>query len=188
MPNYQNGKIYSLRSHQTDDVYIGSTTQSLAMRKAGHVCAFKKWMKGRKNYMTSFEIIKYDDYYIELIENYHCNSKEELHKKEGEVIRETKNCVNKCIAGRSDKQYYEDNKERITEKHKQYYEDTKEKRKQYYQNNKEQKKQYYEDNKEILTEKFECECGGKYTYKHKQEHFKSKKHKKYNRCVSNNSE
>lgn len=29
MPDYNKGKIYSLRSHQTNDIYIGSTCQKL---------------------------------------------------------------------------------------------------------------------------------------------------------------
>ena len=45
---------------------------------------------------------------------------------------------------------------------------------------KEHKKKYYEANKEIIkekkTKKYDCECGGKYTYNHKQRHFKSIKH------------
>ena len=36
MPNYQNGKIYCIRSHQTDNIYIGSTTQKLCVRMAEH--------------------------------------------------------------------------------------------------------------------------------------------------------
>lgn len=31
----------------------------------------------------------------------------------------------------------------------------------------------------IMSEKFNCECGGKYTYNHKLEHFRSLKHQKY---------
>ena len=56
------------------------------------------------------------------------------------------------------KQYRENNKEKIAEQHKQYYENNKEKiaeqRKQYNENNKEKiveyKKQYYEENKEKI--------------------------------------
>ena len=32
MPDYQKGKIYKIISNETDDVYIGSTTQSLSLR------------------------------------------------------------------------------------------------------------------------------------------------------------
>lgn len=51
--------------------------------------------------------------YYELYENHSCNSKEELHKKEGEVIRLFKNdenydCINCKIAGRNNKEYYKE--------------------------------------------------------------------------------
>ena len=37
-------------------------------------------------------------------------------------------------------------------------------------------KQYYESNKEKHNKKYDCECGGKYTYKHKKQHLKTIKH------------
>tara|TARA_R110000764_G_C10699214_1_gene345008 strand:- start:14 stop:421 length:408 start_codon:yes stop_codon:yes gene_type:complete len=40
----------------------------------------------------------------------------------------------------------------------------------------ERNKIYQEKNKEKLHEKFDCECGGKYIYKSKSIHFRSKKH------------
>jgi post-segregation antitoxin (ccd killing protein) len=161
--NYNNGKIYSIRSHQTDDVYVGSTTQPLSKRLSKHRQEFNRWKNENKNkkYYSSFEILKYDDAYIELIEAYPCNSKEELEKREGEIIRATENCVNKNIAGRTQKQYRADNKEIIAERMKQYREDNKEalaeQMKQYRDDNKEtiavQTKQYRADNKEIIAEK-----------------------------------
>jgi len=36
MPNYANGKIYTIRFHNSNEIYIGSTTQSLAVRFGGH--------------------------------------------------------------------------------------------------------------------------------------------------------
>ena len=37
MPNYSNGKIYSIRFYDNDKLlYIGSTTQILAVRFGGH--------------------------------------------------------------------------------------------------------------------------------------------------------
>jgi predicted GIY-YIG superfamily endonuclease len=36
MPNYDNGKIYKLWIHETDDIYIGSTIQNLSQRLASH--------------------------------------------------------------------------------------------------------------------------------------------------------
>lgn len=36
MPDYSKGKIYKLCSNQTDNVYIGSTTQELSFRLSDH--------------------------------------------------------------------------------------------------------------------------------------------------------
>lgn len=174
--NYQNGKIYCIRSYQTDDIYIGSTTRPLSERKSGHVRKYARWQNGHKDYTSSFELLKYDDHYIELVEYFPCNSKEELHKREGEITRETENCVNKLIAGRNAKEWYQENKEIIKNKVKIYRRENKEKIKQrsqlYYAKNKEQinekrrdfysenkepfsitAKKYYQENKEIIKQK-----------------------------------
>ncbi len=42
MPNYKNGKIYSVRCYNDDTlIYIGSTTQSLSKRWGDHKDSFK---------------------------------------------------------------------------------------------------------------------------------------------------
>ena len=81
MKDYSNGKIYCIRSHQTDDIYIGSTIQPLSHRMGNHKKTYKQWLNGKSNYVTSYEIMKYDDYYIELIEKYPCKDKMELERK-----------------------------------------------------------------------------------------------------------
>lgn len=169
---YNRGKIYAIRSHQTDMVYIGSTCQRLSQRLSEHRRHYKYWKNGKRNNVTSFEIIKYPDCYIELVEDYKCESKMELDRKEGEIIRETENCVNKRVAGRTNKQYYEDNKEEILEY-----------KKQHYENNKEELKQYYQDNKEKIEKrmgkKYTCECGSEIRTDSKARHEKTKKHKDF---------
>jgi hypothetical protein len=62
----------------------------------------------------------FDDVYIELIEDYPCNSKAELLKREGEIIRQTPNCVNRCVAGRTKKEWDSDNREHVQEYSKSY--------------------------------------------------------------------
>ena len=159
MPDYQNGKIYSIRSPNNEKYYIGSTTQKLHNRMAGH--------RTLKNNGSSKEIINSGGAYIELIENFSCNNKEELLKREGELIRKFKNdIVNMIIPNRTHKEYIQDNKDKI----KKYMDDYSE---QYYKNNKEQ----------ILIngkEKFNCNCGSINIRKaEKARHYKSIKHIKY---------
>jgi hypothetical protein len=91
MVNYELGKIYTIRSSETVGVYVGSTCQPLAVRFGGHKSAYKT-----NNGISSRHIFDYgiENAYIELLENYPCNSKEELHKREGEHIRMMENCVN----------------------------------------------------------------------------------------------
>lgn len=157
--DYSKAKIYCIRSPNTELIYIGSTCQKLSQRMAGHR---EDLRRGRT--ITSKIILEYGDAYIELIENYPCNNKEELAKKEGEYIR-SQNCCNIFIPDRTRKEYnnhhYETNKEKILEQNKQYREANKEalkeKQKQYIEANKEarseQQKQYYEANKEAILER-----------------------------------
>lgn len=202
--NYKNGKIYALRTHQSNEIYIGSTCSPLYKRLYQHKTNYNNWLNGKMHYITSYEILKYDDVYIDLIEEYPCENKLQLRKKEGEYQREM-DCINKNIAGRTNKEYNDDNKDKILEYHKQYYEDNKEKikeqSKQYRENNKEkikeQQKEYYEDNKQKILErqnqynnnnkdkikqrkmkKITCECGVEVTRNNMSRHKKSDKHDK----------
>src|SRR4051812_37366959 len=109
MVNYKDGKIYAIRSYQTDMLYIGSTTQSLAKRLGGHRIGFKN----RSTYCSSYEVIKFEDHFIELIEAFPCNNRDELRRREGQLIREYENTVNRLVAGRTPKEYYQESKQII---------------------------------------------------------------------------
>jgi hypothetical protein len=122
MPDYQNGKIYSIRSHQTDKFYIGSTCSPLYKRLYQH----RNYYNKKKIIVSSYEIIKFDDHYIELIEDYKCERRDQLIKREGELIRENiNNVVNIKIMGRtkkeSDKIYKDVHRDEIKKKRKEYY-------------------------------------------------------------------
>ena len=130
--------------------YIGSTTQPLNKRIGQHRSDYKQYQEGNPKFTTSFEIIKLGNYYIEIFE---CNNKEELFAKERQYIELHKDiCVNKFIPNRTDKEYKEDNREKIKEYQIEYREINKEKIKEYHKEN-------YENNKEKLTEIFNCCCG-----------------------------
>jgi len=170
MPDYNKAKIYELVCNNTGLKYYGSTVQPLYKRLSGHVDYLKK-----NHYVTSAEIIKGGNYYINLVENFSCSSKEELHARERWYIQNN-DCVNKIIPTRTPKQYMEDNKDIIAKKAKQYREDNKEyfkkykteyrdknkdiiakKHKEYYEINKDiiakKEKQYRENNKDIIAKK-----------------------------------
>ena len=160
---YKNGKIYTIRCKNDNTfIYVGSTVQPLFKRWHQH----KKILNNEKR--KEYNIFLYqkiretnlENWYIELYEEFSCESKEQLNKREGEVIREI-GTLNKRIEGRTQKEYREDNKEKILQSMKEYREKNKEKKKEYikeyYKDNKEYYKQYYQNNKEkILAQKKEC--------------------------------
>ena len=97
MVNYQNGRIYKLVSNHTNDIYIGSTTRPLHQRLWDHKSDNESFSKGLINKICSSKQL-YDLGKVEiiLIENYPCNSKEELLMRERHFI-ESIECVNKKI-------------------------------------------------------------------------------------------
>ena len=157
MVNYGNSKIYAIRSYATDNVYIGSTTQPLSKRMVVHRGHYKLYLAGKFRYMTSFELIKCGDAYIELLEDYPCENNEQLHRREGELIRNTA-CVNMRIAGQSKKEYWEAHVEQRKANNKKNYDAHAEQRrsygKQYYDAHAEQRisyvKQYYATHKDKI--------------------------------------
>lgn len=149
MSKYSTGTIYTIRC-RTDDklIYVGSTIQPLHKRFHQH----KRHSKCEKNMTMKLYVEvndNWDNWYIELYENYPCNTKTELCKREGEVIRLI-GTLNSKISGRDIKEWRIDNVDKI----KQYYIDNieklKEQKKQYQIENvdkiKERKKEYYLDN------------------------------------------
>jgi hypothetical protein len=88
---YHSGKIYAIRSHQTDKFYIGSTCLPLYKRLYKHRNNKKAYENCGYHKITSFDILQYDDHYIELLEEFRCENKMQLEKREGELIRLHKN-------------------------------------------------------------------------------------------------
>jgi hypothetical protein len=121
-----------------------------------HKQDYKRWVNGKYHYVSSFEVLKDGMCYIELLEKYPCNDKNELKRREGEVMRSME-CVNKQIAGRSIEEYRKDNNIEIKKKHKEH-------RVKY-------KEEYYK--------RFNCDCGGVYTKINKWHHMQTKKHKSW---------
>ena len=116
MPNYRKGKFYQLSCHTTDKTYIGSTCQPLDMRLGEHV---RSYYYKSPNYCTSFEVIKHNNYTMNLVENWPCTAKRELHIRERFYILSTV-CVNKNVPSRSPLEYRRTNKNKIIKYNKEY--------------------------------------------------------------------
>lgn len=163
--NYKDGKIYVIRSPNINKYYIGSTAQPLHKRFHDH----KKKYENGNNLTTSVLVFDAGNAYIELLELCSCNSRIELNKREGELLREHKDkLVNKYLTGQTVEEYsiknrknaasfYEINKEKINKKAVVYREANKEKTVAYREANKEKinkkAKEYYISNKEKISEK-----------------------------------
>jgi hypothetical protein len=191
MVNYANSKVYKIWSTQGNKIYIGSTTkQYLSQRMDAHRSQYKRWKDGKITMAVSSYIL-FDEYgvencFIELLETKECNSKDEVLQLEGKYIRDLE-CVNKRVAGRTKKEYLEDNREHLKQYHEDNYERIQTYQRQYRELNKEttkeKNKQYHDLNKEKImkrnNEKYNCECGGKYTRSGKSQHVKKIIHCKF---------
>ena len=200
---YNNGKVYKIIDNtEKQYFYIGSTTSTLSKRLWKH----KQHAKENPNQKVYkyFSSINWDVNII-LISEHHCENKDQLRREEDLYIRKYISDP-RCLNSRREiityeeklqlnidnyyknieyfkaqsKIYREENKQKIEEKMKPYREVHKKEKAQY-------DKMYKEKNKEKIKEKesiHNCECGGRYTYKHKARHDKTKKHLLF---IENNS-
>ena len=146
MPDYSKGKIYKLWSPSKNLVYYGSTCETLPQRLAKHKYMHKVYIEGKSShYCYSSLIFQCEDYKIELLEDYPSNNKSQLLKKEAEYIKNNE-CVNPQIPGRTSQEWYQNNKEIVIVKRKEYNKNNP----QVYQ---QASKKYYEKNKEKINEK-----------------------------------
>ena len=175
MTDYSKGKIYRIYNTVTDDIYIGSTTQFLGNRMADHRAKHRRFKETTSRLYNNMAEIGVDKFFIELVEKYPCQTKEELNAREGHYIRQIGN-LNKKIPDRTIKQYNDDHKEQ----RKEYIQIHKEKIK-------EQLAEWYLENKEKVLQKQGvrclCECGRYYTACHVNRHRRTKIHLKF---VENN--
>ena len=155
---YQNGKIYQITDIGYNKCYIGSTTEGLNLRMTRHRAGYKHFLNSGKKFISSFDLFNeygVENCKIELIEYFKCDSLQELRKREGQVIKNT-DCVNTWVAGRTQKEYREDNKDKIKEIDKEYREQNKdkikEKDREYREQNKDKIKEYREQNKDKIKE------------------------------------
>ncbi len=172
MVNYQDTKIYRIWSDKGDLEYIGATTTPLSNRLAKHKSDYKYLQDGKSIGKTSsynlFEEYGVENCYIELIENYPCNTKIESN------IRETF--------------YIKLYREKLTNK---YLSHLSNYRKTHIDHIKEVKKDYYENNKQEINikrseTKITCICGSEFRKDGKTDHENSIKHITFMKTIEPN--
>ena len=200
--DYKNGKIYKILNDIEDDIYVGSTCQSLSQRMAKHRTKVNTYTTPLYMKMRELGV---GHFYIELIEECPCDNVEQLRAVEGKNIREF-GTINRRIEQRTNAQYYQDNKaeiykrgrdwinknsEYVKEWKRQYYiknyDKIQEQRKQYKMENadkiKENQKRYAEEHKDEIykrtSAKEVCACGSIVGHGDIARHRKTKKHQKY---------
>ena len=167
MPKYENSVIYKLKHNEDYDdtnIYVGSTS-NFKNRKYNH----KTKCNNEKTQEYNFPVYKYirnngnwDEWVMIPIEEYSCNSKKELEVRERHHIDLLRPALNKIMPCRTNKEYYQDNKEIIKKRAKDWDNDNKDKRKDYkkkYRNDNKDKiakseKKFREDNKDKIKEYF----------------------------------
>ena len=191
-------KIYKITNDFNNEVYIGSTCNTLIKRFSMHVCESRKDLSKDRCLYKLINEIGETRFRIELIEDYPCEDRYQLRQREGHFIREM-GTLNMVIAGRTKHEYRENNKDIINEKNRDYRNQNKHIMKEYREQNKEklkqQTKEYKETHKDKIDEmnkqyrlekrdKFKernsaiilCACGCSITFVSKQRHEKTKKH------------
>ena len=152
MRNYNQGKIYKIVCNITGLTYYGSTCEPILSRRlAKHRSNYKDYLNGasHSHYTTSYKVLENGNCDIILMENYPCNSNDELTSRERYYI-ENNECVNKVIPSRSHKEYKELNREWYQNYMKEY---NKKYREENYDKLLKQKREHYYANKDIILQK-----------------------------------
>jgi hypothetical protein len=175
--DYTNGQIYCIRNKIDNLIYIGSTCSPLFKRFHNH----KKKVNIRSSKVYQhMKDIGIDKFYIELVESFPCNNKNELRAKEQYYCRfydTFKNGLNQLCASVDDI--------RINEKKKYI----KERNNKSYILNKnsilKQCKQYYVLNKDKINSKIKCDnCNIELLKRQLKKHYKTKKHIKNSQLIN----
>ena len=124
MVDYSKAKIYQVLNDVDDDVYIGSTCQSLSMRMVGHRKARTSTKHNNYKLYRKMNEIGVEHFYIELIKETPCDNKEQLRAIEGEYIRQY-GTLNSQIAGRTRKEWQDEHIERKSQQNKINYQNNK---------------------------------------------------------------
>jgi hypothetical protein len=158
--DYSKGLIYKLQHNTINElVYVGATVD-FVRRKADHKKSCNDENSKSYNqlkYRTMRENGGWDAFRIVVVKLYPCNSKIELDIEEERYRVELQASLNSIKCHITDEEKKEDKRE-------------------YDKNYKEANREAIAKNRE---EKFNCDCGGKFTLQNKSRHEKTKKHQQF---------
>lgn len=109
---YKNGKIYKLVNNVDDEFYVGSTCLPLAKRIYNHKNEARHTPRPVHMHMND---IGWDNVSIVLVEEYECNNKMELERRERYWIETLKPSLNKVVPTRTTKEWCAENRDRLRE-------------------------------------------------------------------------
>lgn len=167
-----NYKIYKLTNDQ-NQIYIGSTNLDLTIRLRRHKTAFKRYVENKCDlYCTAFEILKGTGIKIECVEElvniakFEAKTKENQHIKNFDCVNKNKACLTTEEKLAYQKQYYQDNKEELKAKQKDYNNKYYHENKQYWKTEefKQKQKEYYKQNKDRIKQRVKANVN--YNKKH----------------------
>jgi hypothetical protein len=92
---YADGRIFKLIDNTTGNVFINGTIRDLCQRIANYKSKYTSYLKNpNSKYLIEFEILKNNNYSIELIKMTPSKNKDELNKEIYKAISENE-CINK---------------------------------------------------------------------------------------------
>ncbi len=174
--DFAKGKIYKITNDLNDDIYVGSTCDTLVRRYQHHKSDMKKEKTQNIRLYKLMNEIGFERFRIQLIEDYPSEDLYHLRQREGYWIRQI-GTLNMKIDDRTKTEYhheyYQKHKEFLNAKGREY-------NKTYHQNNKDEinlkHRERYEENKEKIRVRIICECGAEICKRDKAKHERTKKH------------
>jgi len=91
MPYPRQGLIYKLSIDGL--TYIGSTVRTMEQRFSQHKCGYDRWLKGNKQYLSSYKLFEKGEPQVEILEKLYCLTRNVLLHREYHYIT-TLECVN----------------------------------------------------------------------------------------------
>lgn len=109
----KNGIIYILMSETGNVTYYGSTSQRPTQRLCEHRYQYNRFLNNNPTAnLRSFEVLKFPDYKMVVLDEYQNITKEQLEINEGYYIANN-DCVNKNVAGSTTVSHYAKNYMRL---------------------------------------------------------------------------